>query len=64
MLERKKRIMFPSATETNTEDGAVKKSKIKQIERSLGSLPKQSVMPTVRKGGQAPRRHNLKSQIQ
>lgn len=56
--------MFPSATETNTEDGAVKKSKIKQIERSLGSLPKQSVMPTVRKGGQAPRRHNLKSQIQ
>lgn len=51
--------MFPSVTETNMEDEALKRSKIKQLERSLGSLPKQSVVPAVRKGGLA-----LKSQIQ
>lgn len=56
--------MFPSVTETNMEDEAVKRSKIKQLERSLGSLPKKSVMPAIRKGGQAPRCQSLKSQIQ
>lgn len=44
------------------EAGAVKRSRIKQLEMSLGSLSKQSVTPPAKSGGQAPRCHSRKSQ--
>jgi len=40
----------------------LERSRIKQPERSLGSLSKQSAVCPVRSGEQAPRCHSLKSQ--
>lgn len=49
-------------SEANMEAGAVKRRRIKQVERSLGSLSKQSVVSPAKSGGQAPRCHSLESQ--